>query len=97
MGFFDLPENSIGALTTRLSEDAAAIKGATGQMINIFYFTSAPSNLFFLCHYLAPILLSNTSFPPFTWKIILMIFYVFICTVYEEHTHNPQYILKLNC
>ncbi|XP_063686131.1 ATP-dependent translocase ABCB1-like [Bolinopsis microptera] len=33
MGFFDLPENSIGALTTRLSEDAAAIKGATGVRI----------------------------------------------------------------
>ncbi|XP_063678804.1 ATP-dependent translocase ABCB1-like [Bolinopsis microptera] len=33
MGYFDLPENSIGALTTRLSEDAAAIKGATGVRI----------------------------------------------------------------
>jgi len=33
MGFFDLPENSIGALTTRLSEDAAAIQGATGVRI----------------------------------------------------------------
>ncbi|KAL5266828.1 hypothetical protein ACHWQZ_G004016 [Mnemiopsis leidyi] len=31
--FFDMPENSIGALTTRLSEDAAAIKGATGVRI----------------------------------------------------------------
>lgn len=30
MGYFDKPENSIGALTTRLSDDASAIKGATG-------------------------------------------------------------------
>ena len=29
-GYFDIPENSIGALTTRLSDDAAAMKGATG-------------------------------------------------------------------
>jgi len=36
MGFFDLPENSIGALTTRLSEDAAAIKGATGLFSSLY-------------------------------------------------------------
>ena len=30
MEYFDAPENSVGALTTRLSDEAAAIKGATG-------------------------------------------------------------------
>ena len=33
-GYFDMPENSIGALTTRLSDDASAMKGATGGFID---------------------------------------------------------------
>ena len=33
IGWFDLDENNLGALVTRLSSDAAALKGLTGQTI----------------------------------------------------------------
>ena len=33
MGWFDLPNNSTGALCTRLSNDAAMVQGATGARI----------------------------------------------------------------
>ncbi len=33
LGWFDLPENSVGTLTTKLAIEAAAVQGATGVRI----------------------------------------------------------------
>eukprot|EP00178_Gracilaria_changii_P012994 TRINITY_DN3659_c0_g1_i1.p1 TRINITY_DN3659_c0_g1~~TRINITY_DN3659_c0_g1_i1.p1 ORF type:complete len:1298 (+),score=243.83 TRINITY_DN3659_c0_g1_i1:371-4264(+) len=35
IGYFDLQENSLGALTTRLSADAGAVKGLTGDLYGV--------------------------------------------------------------
>lgn len=33
IGYFDLPENNSGALSTRLSQDALYVKGAVGDSV----------------------------------------------------------------
>mmetsp|Transcript_13741 Transcript_13741/g.55076 ORF Transcript_13741/g.55076 Transcript_13741/m.55076 type:complete len:995 (-) Transcript_13741:164-3148(-) len=67
IGFFDLRENSVGILTTRLGAEAAKVKGATGERLGNFVMmgatmVSAIAIAFSACWALALVVLATVPF-----------------------------------